>query len=206
MVENIDENVGQLLGNLDKWGLMENTVIIFMSDNGTTGGGAGKIGKKLGKSQYTYYNAGMKGMDCRKGCGEEKNMVEAYKWFGLAVEYGSAREVALMQRWPVKIPIRCYSERLRPADVGVEDRTLVRDQRLGLRGEVDADRQFDVVFASVDPHVEHAAPVEAARDVAGECIFRGWRRKRHGDRRIPSARRNAGWNRRRPRHPTGPAG
>lgn len=32
-------------------------------------------------------------LDCRKGCGEEKNMVEAYKWFGLAVEYGSAREV-----------------------------------------------------------------------------------------------------------------
>lgn len=62
MVENIDENVGQLLGNLDKWGLMENTVVIFMSDNGTTGGGAGRAGKKLGKSDYTCFNAGMRGM------------------------------------------------------------------------------------------------------------------------------------------------
>ena len=62
MVENIDENVGQIVGNLKKWGLMENTVVIFMSDNGTTGGGAGPAGKKLGKSEYTSYNAGMKGM------------------------------------------------------------------------------------------------------------------------------------------------
>jgi arylsulfatase len=62
MVENIDENVGRLLANLDKWGLMDNTVIIFMSDNGTTGGGAGRAGQRLGKSEYKCYNAGMKGM------------------------------------------------------------------------------------------------------------------------------------------------
>ena len=28
----------------------------------------------------------------------------------------SVHEVALMQRWPVKIPIRAYAERLRPTE------------------------------------------------------------------------------------------
>lgn len=32
-------------------------------------------------------------LDCRKGCGEAKNLVEAYKWFGLAKKYGPPREV-----------------------------------------------------------------------------------------------------------------
>ena len=32
----------------------------------------------------------------------------------LADEHGEEREVKMIQRWPVKIPIRCYGERLRP--------------------------------------------------------------------------------------------
>jgi len=32
----------------------------------------------------------------------------------LRSESGESREVTLIQRWPVKIPIRCYAERLRP--------------------------------------------------------------------------------------------
>lgn len=66
MIENIDDNVGRLLGNLDKWGLMENTVVIFMSDNGMTGGGSGRLGKVIGKTsdgEALYpYNAEMKGL------------------------------------------------------------------------------------------------------------------------------------------------
>jgi V/A-type H+-transporting ATPase subunit A len=34
----------------------------------------------------------------------------------LQSESGESREVTLIQRWPVKIPIRCYTERLRPVD------------------------------------------------------------------------------------------
>ncbi len=34
----------------------------------------------------------------------------------LRSESGETREVTLTQRWPVKIPIRCYTERLRPTD------------------------------------------------------------------------------------------
>jgi len=36
-------------------------------------------------------------LDCRKGCGEAKNLVEAYKWFELAQVYGPPREVKFAQ-------------------------------------------------------------------------------------------------------------
>lgn len=61
MVENIDENVGRLLARLKEWQLDENTVVIFMSDNGMTGGGSGKPGEDLAPG-YPFFNAGMKGL------------------------------------------------------------------------------------------------------------------------------------------------
>ncbi len=47
MIENIDDNMGLLREKLDAWGLRENTLLIFMTDNGSAGWGG--------------YNAGMKG-------------------------------------------------------------------------------------------------------------------------------------------------
>lgn len=61
MVENIDENVGKILEKLQAWDLMKNTVIIFMSDNGMTGGGSGKPGQDLAPG-YPFYNAHQKGL------------------------------------------------------------------------------------------------------------------------------------------------
>jgi len=46
MIANIDENMGILMGKLDEWGLRDNTLLIFMTDNGTAAG---------------TYNFGMKG-------------------------------------------------------------------------------------------------------------------------------------------------
>ena len=48
MIENIDENVGGLLKRLNDWGLAENTLVIFMTDNGGTAG-------------TRVFNAGMRG-------------------------------------------------------------------------------------------------------------------------------------------------
>ncbi|MCA9207837.1 MAG: arylsulfatase [Planctomycetales bacterium] len=66
MIENIDENMGRLVEKLEQWKLLDNTVVIFMSDNGMTGGGSGQIGKPLGKNadgeKLFLYNAGMKGL------------------------------------------------------------------------------------------------------------------------------------------------
>lgn len=65
MIENIDENVGRLMGHLRQWELDENTLVIFMSDNGTVGAGAGEkikgaLGQRDGK-ELRFYNAEMKG-------------------------------------------------------------------------------------------------------------------------------------------------
>jgi len=46
MIANIDENVGRLVGKMDQWGLAENTLLIFMTDNG--------------HSMRNLYNAGMR--------------------------------------------------------------------------------------------------------------------------------------------------
>jgi arylsulfatase len=49
MIANIDDNVGKLMAKLAEWKLDENTIVIFMTDNGGTAG-------------VNVYNAGMRGM------------------------------------------------------------------------------------------------------------------------------------------------
>lgn len=72
MIENIDENMGRLMAKLTEWKLDENTILIFMSDNGMTGGGSGRDGKPLGKDTdgkpMMMFNAGQKGL---KGSADE---------------------------------------------------------------------------------------------------------------------------------------
>jgi arylsulfatase A-like enzyme len=62
MIENIDGNMGLMLGKLAEWGIMENTVVIFMSDNGMTGGGSGLPNTKDLPAVMPPFNAGMKGL------------------------------------------------------------------------------------------------------------------------------------------------
>jgi arylsulfatase A-like enzyme len=57
MITNIDDNVGMLRNKLMEWGLAENTIFIFMTDNGTADG------CRLDKDKFVVegYNAGMRG-------------------------------------------------------------------------------------------------------------------------------------------------
>jgi arylsulfatase A-like enzyme len=48
MISNIDENVGRLMSKLKELGIEDNTILIFMTDNGSSGG-------------HLVYNAGMRG-------------------------------------------------------------------------------------------------------------------------------------------------
>jgi arylsulfatase len=48
MIANIDDNVGKLLAKLKEWDLERNTLVVFMNDNGGTGG-------------VSVFNAGMRG-------------------------------------------------------------------------------------------------------------------------------------------------
>ena len=73
MIEHIDMNLGVMVQKLEAWDLMENTVLIFTSDNGMTVTGSGldrksqgrpkkPLGKnKNGKPMFAY-NAEMKGL------------------------------------------------------------------------------------------------------------------------------------------------
>lgn len=54
MIENIDDNLGILMKKLDEWNIADNTILIFMSDNGKTWGGSNNV-------HGPTYNAGMKG-------------------------------------------------------------------------------------------------------------------------------------------------
>ena len=56
MIENIDDNFGLLMEKLTEWNALENTLVIFMTDNGGLGNGT-----KIDGKSYPAYNAGMKG-------------------------------------------------------------------------------------------------------------------------------------------------
>ena len=55
MIENIDDNFGLLMKKVGEWNLAENTLVIFMTDNGQ----AGRTGKKDGKPAKMF-TAGFK--------------------------------------------------------------------------------------------------------------------------------------------------
>jgi arylsulfatase A-like enzyme len=95
MITNIDENVGRLLDRLEEWKLAENTILIFMTDNGTAAGvaraappGRRAAGSAVGSgrnsdpSRYAGFNAGMRG---QKGS-----------------EYEGGHRVPFFVRWPDK--------------------------------------------------------------------------------------------------------
>lgn len=58
MIANIDHNLGLLRGKLDTLGLAENTILIFMTDNGTAAGGKFD---GLDSEALEGFNAGMRG-------------------------------------------------------------------------------------------------------------------------------------------------
>ena len=64
MIENIDENIGILMKKLEEWNLNKDTILIFMSDNGSVGGMVRedlKLGTSKDGEPMKGFNAGMKG-------------------------------------------------------------------------------------------------------------------------------------------------
>ena len=69
MIENIDENMGRLTAKLDDWSLRDNTIMIFLTDNGTANGIVPKPRQPAKNNEaggsvastWTGFNAGMRG-------------------------------------------------------------------------------------------------------------------------------------------------
>ena len=59
MIENIDDNFGKMMNKLEEWKALENTLIIFMTDNGMSH----IEGKKNGKVT-PFFTGGLKGKKC----------------------------------------------------------------------------------------------------------------------------------------------
>ncbi|MEE2888360.1 MAG: arylsulfatase [Planctomycetota bacterium] len=78
MVENIDWNLGKLIAQLDRLGIADNTILIFMTDNGTAAGRVDQ--KRVRAGKWGGFNAGMRG---NKGS-----------------EYDGGHRVPFFIRWP----------------------------------------------------------------------------------------------------------
>lgn len=76
MIQNFDENLGKLLTSLKQWNIDDDTLVIFMGDNGTAAGSNGKL-------DSDGFNAAMKG---KKGA-----------------VYEGGHRVACFARWPQKL-------------------------------------------------------------------------------------------------------
>ncbi len=77
MIANIDENVGKLLAQLDQWGIANNTLVIFMNDNGGYAP-ACKI-----------FNAGMRGSKVTPWLGGTR-AVSLWRWPGKLTPHDSS--------------------------------------------------------------------------------------------------------------------
>ena len=56
MIENIDDNFGRLMEKLEEWGSLDDTLVIFMTDNGGT-----HLSGKLNGEKVKHFNAHLKG-------------------------------------------------------------------------------------------------------------------------------------------------
>lgn len=76
MITNIDENAGRFLARLREPGLAENTIFIYMNDNGTAAG----FGARYESEKWKGFNAGMRG--------------------GKGTPYDGGHRAACFMRWP----------------------------------------------------------------------------------------------------------
>jgi arylsulfatase A-like enzyme len=77
MVADIDENMGRLTSRLDNLGLSDNTILIFMTDNGSAEGWSNSRGQE---GTWSGFNAGMRA--------------------GKGSEYDGGHRVPFLLRWP----------------------------------------------------------------------------------------------------------
>jgi arylsulfatase len=110
MIANIDDNVGRLLDKLGEWNLEDNTLVIFMNDNGGTFG-------------TTVHNAGMRGSKATPWLGGTRAS-SLWRWPGTLVPGDCDRLTAHIDFFPTiaELAGTALSDKIRAQ---VEGRSLV---------------------------------------------------------------------------------
>ena len=167
MVQNFDENLGRLLQSLNQWGIDENTVVIFMGDNGTGGG--------VDFRTMEGYNAGMRG---KKGSTYEGgHRVACFaRWPGTLDSGGTVEELTAHLDWLPTLIDLCGLEK--PSDVTFDGSSIVpllygksinwRERKLFVDRQAD---QLEIWKPSVEPEQKYPSRVvltERWRLVNGE--------------------------------------
>ncbi|MCZ6865438.1 MAG: tetratricopeptide repeat protein [Candidatus Dadabacteria bacterium] len=70
---------------------------------------------------YAHLRVPYTSLDCKKGCGETKNLVKAYKWFGLAKEYGPPREIKAAQKSLDRISKEMSDAEIKEAQIMIDE-------------------------------------------------------------------------------------
>ncbi len=70
---------------------------------------------------YSHRSVPYTRLNCKRGCGEPKDLIEAYKWYGLAEKYGPPREVEFAQRSMNRISIDMSNEEIDKAKILIKD-------------------------------------------------------------------------------------
>jgi len=96
MIENIDDNVGLLMKKLEQWNALENTLVIFMTDNGGT-----HLRGQLNGKKVKHFNFHMKGgkNSPNEGGTHVPAFLNRLKLLGQTVNYSCTAVVGRMVRW-----------------------------------------------------------------------------------------------------------
>lgn len=127
MIANIDENMGRFRDRLKELGLSENTLLIFMTDNGTT---AGWIEEE---AKYPYFNAGMRGW--KSSAWDGGHRVPSF-WHWPAGGLTGGREVPLLTAHIDILPTLVDLLDLKKPDGPPLDGVSLRSPMLGIKHEL----------------------------------------------------------------------
>ena len=128
-IEEMDRNVGRVLDWLDENGLRQNTLVVFMSDNGMNIGHHGFYGKGNGTRPQNMFDTSVK-VPCiisRPGFVPENrtdsNLLSQYDWLPTLLEY-----TGLEDHIPQGLPGRSFSPLLHGEDIGERESIFVYDE------------------------------------------------------------------------------